>query len=269
APPSANEVSDGVDTTPYTVGDTQTAHPHTPTDDDQLDPLLAHPTPPSWDPLGVADFAWDLPNPTPTPVLEKPKPPRSAVLPVTAGLAVLTAMAGTAAQLIGAEWFTVGRIASLTLLVIGAGLVVAGFQRKPEGGHASGLVPLGVLVGAIAVVATMIASTGWSAPKGGIGERKYEITEQSQLREHYELSVGNTILDLRGLGSLDADKTITVNQGVGEIEVLLPPNVRVRPDCSVGIGDFTCPTGVVGGSGDGPVLTIDAHVGMGNVEMKK
>ncbi len=237
--------------------------------DDRVDPLLQRPVPPSWDPLGVADFAWDLPNPPPVPVAEKPKPPRSAVLPVTAGVAVLTAMAGTAAQLMGVEWFTVGRIASLALLVIGVGLLFAGVRRKTEGAHARGLVPLGVLVGAIAVVATLVASTGWSVPQGGIGERAYEISDQSQLNNRYELSMGSTVLDLRSLESLDADRTVTIDQGVGQIQVLLPKSVRVRPECRVTIGDYTCPPGIVGGNADEPVLTIDARVGMGNVEMKK
>ncbi|OOL28162.1 PspC family transcriptional regulator, partial [Rhodococcus rhodochrous] len=41
------------------------------------DPLLQRPTPPSWDPLGVAPFAWDLPEPAPAPSVVPAKQPRS------------------------------------------------------------------------------------------------------------------------------------------------------------------------------------------------
>lgn len=234
-------------------------------------PLLidSPPTPPAWDPLGVAPFAWDLPEPPAQAPPPAPLTPRSPVTPVTTGLAVLVGVAGAALHWTGVDWFTTGRIASLILLVFGAGMVVAGLQRRPEGTHASGLVPLGMLTAAVVVVSSLVTSTGWSAPSGGIGERKWAPTEQSQLRDDYQLTVGNTILDLRGLEALDHDQTVNIKQGVGQVEVLLPEKVRVRAECSVGIGDFACPQGIVGGNDDGPVLTINARTGMGNVEMNK
>lgn len=233
-------------------------------------PLLidSPPTPPAWDPLGVAPFAWDLPEPpvqTPPP---SPTAPRSPITPVTTGLAVLVGVAGAALHAMGVDWFTTGRIASMVLLVLGAGLVIAGLRRRPEGAHSSGLLPLGMLAAAVVIVASLVSSTGWKAPAGGIGERTWTPTEQSQLRDDYQLSVGNTILDLRQLPSLERDQTVNINQGIGQIEIFLPENVRVRAECSVGIGDFNCPEGVVG-DGDGPVLTINARTGMGNVEMSK
>ncbi|WP_440714018.1 PspC domain-containing protein [Gordonia sp. FQ] len=224
--------------------------------------------PPAWDPLGAAPFAWDLPEPTPATAPVSPRGPRSPMTPITMGLAVLVAVGGAAAQLAGAHWFTVGRIASLSLMVIGLGLVVAGFLRRPEGRHASGLIPLGFLAAGIVVVSTLVSASGWSAPRGGVGDRNWSVSDQSELRDDYQLTVGSTTLDLRHLDRIDHDKTVTVKQGVGEIKVLLPENVRVRAQCDVGVGDVHCPPGVTGG-GDGPVLTIDAHVGMGNVEMKR
>src|ERR1700754_3169221 len=46
----------------------------------------AAPTPPAWDPLGAAPFAWDLPEPSPLAQPEQPAPRRLPVTPVTLGL---------------------------------------------------------------------------------------------------------------------------------------------------------------------------------------
>ncbi|MFC0315782.1 PspC domain-containing protein [Gordonia phosphorivorans] len=229
----------------------------------------APPTPPAWDPLGAAPFAWDLPAPPPAPPAPKPDVPRSPVTPITLGLALLVVAGGTAAHTAGMDWFTVSRIASLALLVIGGGLLISALQRRPEGASSSGLVSLGALTAAVVIVSALVDASGWNPPKGGIGERNWPVTEQSQLRDHYELTVGSTVLDLRQLPALDADRSISLEQGIGEIVVWLPDDVRVRPECSVTVGDFACPTGVVGGKDDGPILTINAHVGIGNVEMKR
>lgn len=227
------------------------------------------PVPPAWDPLGVAPFAWDLPEPTPAPQPPAVEVPSSPLTPVVTGLAVLTAVAGSVAHLLGADWFTVGRIAALSLAVIGLGLVIAAFQRRPEGSHSTGLIWLAVLGAGIVVASTLVQASDWRPTAGGIGERKYQVTQQSELQERYDLSIGNIHLDLRELGSLDADKTITLNQSIGEISVQLPEKVRVRAVCDVTVGNYDCPQGVVGGGEDGPVLTINARVGMGNVEMKR
>ena len=225
-------------------------------------------SPPAWDPLGAAPFAWDLPDPTAVEPV-KQEQPKNSLTPVVTGLAILTAVAGFAAgHLLGIEWFTTGRIASLALGVLGAGMLVAAFQKRAEGGHASGLVGWGILAAVIAVVATLSHQQGWSSPtSGGVGERKFTVTEQSELRDQ-KLGIGNIDLDLSGLDKLDKDTSIDLQQGVGEIKVKLPEKVRVRTECSVGVGDYDCPQGVVG-DGDGPVLTINARTGLGNVEMKR
>ncbi|GAC56653.1 hypothetical protein GOHSU_12_00430 [Gordonia hirsuta DSM 44140 = NBRC 16056] len=224
--------------------------------------------PPRWDPLGVAPFAWDLPEPPPAPEPVPAGKPKSPLTPIVTGLAILVAVAGTLANLLGAQWFTVGRIASLALIVLAVGMLVAASQRRSEGTHADGLIPLSLLVGAIVVVATLMTATDWSVPRGGIGERAYEISAQSQLQDQYSLTIGSTKLDLRRLDGLTHDQTITIDQGIGDIKVTLPDRARVQTRCHTTIGDFTCPAGIVGADEDGPILTIEARLGLGTVEMK-
>ncbi len=75
------------------------------------------PTPPAWDPLGVAPFAWDLPEPARTaePPAELPSRPRSRYTSVVLGLAVLAAAAATAMWAVtGAEWLSPARIGAIS-----------------------------------------------------------------------------------------------------------------------------------------------------------
>ncbi|QRY63425.1 PspC domain-containing protein [Gordonia sp. PDNC005] len=223
--------------------------------------------PPSWDPLGAARFAWDLPEPTEPVKPPAPRVPRSPVTPIFLGLAVMTGAATSAASLAGVGWLTPGRIASLVLAVLGTGLVVASLQRRPAGHSGSGLIPLAAL-GAVAVLATTaFAGPGETFPSGGVGERTWTPPTSSDLRDDYSLTIGSTTLDLRELNELDKDRTVSIRQGIGEIKVFLPDDIRVRTDCSVTVGDVSCKDGVVNPDAKTPTLTIDAHVNMGNVEM--
>ncbi|WP_341257778.1 PspC domain-containing protein [Gordonia malaquae] len=223
--------------------------------------------PPSWDPLGAARFAWDLPEPTEPVKPPAPRVPRSPVTPIFLGLAVMTGAATSAASLAGVGWLTPGRIASLVLAVLGTGLVVASLQRRPVGHSGSGLIPLAAL-GVVAVLATTaLAGPGETFPSGGIGERAWTPPTSSDLRDDYSLTIGSTTLDLRELNGLDKDRTVSIRQGIGEIKVFLPDDIRVRTDCSVTVGDVSCKDGVVNPDAKTPTLTIDAHVNVGDVEM--
>ncbi|MFT4088095.1 MAG: PspC domain-containing protein, partial [Gordonia sp. (in: high G+C Gram-positive bacteria)] len=221
--------------------------------------------PPSWDPLGAAPFAWDLPEPEAKPAVEDR--PKSGLTRATLGVAVLAVAAGAGARLAGVDWFTSGRIAAIALAVFGLGLIVDALCRRPSGRHATGLVPLALIAAAVTIVSTVGAHL--TAPSGGVGDRTWTVTSQTDLAERYELSIGSSTLDLRQLKSLEADRTVEIRQGVGDVKVLLPDGVRVKPLCDVNVGDAKCPEGIVGGEPDGPVLTIDAHLNLGNMEMKR
>lgn len=236
------------------------------------EPPVARPrddAPPAWDPLGAAPFAWDLPEPTPPPAPPVHKPPRSPLTSVFAGLALIVATAGTAAYVVGGvAWFSVGRIAALALAVLGIGMLVDALQRRPAGGRASGLVPLAVIVGVVAVVATLFSSGRPGLPSGGVGERSWHPQGVEQLAERYQLTVGNSTLNLRDLGPLDHDRTVVLRQGVGQITVLLPDDVRVKAECTTVVGSQLCPDGVVNPGAKTPTLTVKADLSLGNVEMK-
>lgn len=220
--------------------------------------------PPSWDPLGVAPFAWDLPEPTPA---HEPVPvkPRSRLTAVTLGLAIIVA-AGLAAVafMTGATWLTAGRIGAAALAVIGLGLLVGAFRGV---GH--GLVPVAAPLAGFVVIATIAAPFDFSYVQAGVGERTYRPVAISQLQPEYRLGMGSLTLDLRDL-DLTEDATVDASVGMGELIVHVPDDINVLTSCDVGMGEMACPQhGLVLGAEaeEAPQLTVNASVRIGKVEI--
>jgi phage shock protein PspC (stress-responsive transcriptional regulator) len=230
------------------------------------DPLIADqdgtitepplPKPPSWDPLGAAPFAWDLPEPS-VPVETRPS---SRFTPIVLGLAVI---AGAVAAAIGTEvdWFSPAKVGAVALTVVAGGLLVGAFVRR--GG---GLIPIAIPLAGFVVIASVISGFGF--PAGGIGDRDWKPLSAADLRDEYSLTLGSARLDLTAI-DLTADDRVTIDLGVGEFKIIAPENMNLRTDCDVAIGEVTCPDGLDGGPDGtlGPVLTIDAHSTIGNVEV--
>ncbi|MFT4124742.1 MAG: PspC domain-containing protein [Gordonia sp. (in: high G+C Gram-positive bacteria)] len=236
------------------------------------DPLET--TPPAWDPLGTARFAWDLPEPG-TPELPAPaRDRRSPLTVVVLGMTVIVGGLGAALNRVGVGWFTVSHTASLMLAVVGAGLITGAFLRRGTRRPATGLIPVAFLLGAVVVASTVAAhwdsGVGVGVPSGGVGERRWQPPTENDIHPEYSLGMGTAELDLRAI-DLTHDRTVTVTNGVGEVHVRLPANMDVRTECSVGLGDYTCPDGLDGGPDGvgGPVLTITAHTGMGTVAVTR
>lgn len=221
--------------------------------------------PPSWDPLGAAPFAWDLPDPTPPPPPPPARRPSGRLSPVTAGTALLTAAAGTAlATAGGVHWFTAARIGALTLAVLGAGLVIAALRyRLPDDRRGTALVWLTIPVLLITVAAT--ALPGWKSTPGGVGDRTWRPMTVNDIAPRYSLTAGTASLDLSGL-TLDHDRTLTVQVGLGEAKIYVPDSMRVHATCAVSVGEAKCPDGTVGPA-EGPLLTLNARTNIGQVDL--
>ncbi|MFI6363387.1 PspC domain-containing protein [Nocardia sp. NPDC050630] len=221
-------------------------------------------TPPSWDPLGVAPLAWDLPDPTPTRtiVAPQPKPPRSRLTPVVLGLAILAAAGAGALAASGVEWMTPGRIAAVALAVIGSGLVIGAFLRR-----GFGLLVLTAPLAGFVVLASMLGPIEFDSAT--VGDRTWAPTSIVDLAPKYELTMGTGTLDLRSL-KLTENRAVEVTVGLGDAEILLPEDMAVRSDCTVNLGDVNCPTGITGPHADGaPVLDLKVHVRTGNAEVHR
>jgi phage shock protein PspC (stress-responsive transcriptional regulator) len=193
-------------------------------------------TPPAWDPLGAAPFAWDLPEPSPPPA--EPPPRRLPVTPVTLGLALIAGSATAVIMMLGGM-LTLANLAVLcgvVLAVLGAGLVVGAFLRAGRG-----LIPFALLLSALtwAIVAAPVAR--WEGD--GYGELVATPTTVAALQASYERGAGEIDLDLRNLdlavppdGNTNPVRT-RISMGAGDVTVRVPPTADVTLTARAGLGD--------------------------------
>jgi phage shock protein PspC (stress-responsive transcriptional regulator) len=229
----------------------------------------SRPTPPAWDPLGAAPFAWDLADPNPPPVPAPPPRSRSKVTSITLGLALLAA--GVTAAFLPAS--SPAQVAAVALGVIGLGLVTGSMLHRGRG---------------LIAVAVPLAMATWllhAMPftDASAGERRWSAATPVQLQDRYALSVGSGHLDLTDLVVPDGRTASTaVAVSLGETKVFLPPDLNVDVVCRVGTGDLTClgkrssgfsaRAEVADDGADGPGggrLVLDVHSGIGNVEVTR
>ncbi|MGH3830679.1 MAG: PspC domain-containing protein [Pseudonocardiaceae bacterium] len=226
------------------------------------------PAPPAWDPLGVAPFAWDLPEPSSPAPTTPSRGPRSKVTPITLGLTLLTG------GLAMAFWpaISAAQITALLLGVIGLGLLLGSFL---QGGRGLILiaVPLALLTGVLQAIPVSDLE---------IGNRYWDPTTAAQVQGHYGVALGNGRLDLTGLRLTNGQTVRTsVSVGIGETHVILPPNVDAQVSCQTQLGRVDClngpgrghPTraavndpGSAGANGGKIILNVHSVVGQVHVE---
>jgi phage shock protein PspC (stress-responsive transcriptional regulator) len=148
---------------------------------------------------------------------------RRAVLGL--GLIVLAAVAFVVVT-IGAAAGSGAVIAGI-VIALGAGLVLTAFT----GGARWLALPALML----AVPLGFVAASGMNA-NDGVGERDYRPTSVAELRDGYELGVGDLRVDLRGV-DLPAGRTpLKLDLGVGSARVFVRDDVCVASAVRVGVG---------------------------------
>jgi len=226
----------------------------------------ASPVPPAWDPLGVAPFAWDLPEPAPRhepAVAATGERKRSRLTTTVLGLAVLAAAAaGTVAVATGAEWLTPARIGAIALAVIGLGMLVGAFLHRGFGL----LVVTGPLIGFV-VLASLAGPIDFTSS----GDQYHAPLTVAELSPRYDVRFGELQLDLRNL-DLTEDHTVAIDTRFGDTQVLLPANMDVDVVCESRFAS-PCPAdgfdGGADGADDGPVLTLDLNTHFANTEVHR
>jgi phage shock protein PspC (stress-responsive transcriptional regulator)/predicted membrane protein len=195
-------------------------------------------TPPAWDPLGAAPFAWDLPEPSPVGPPPAPAQRRLPVTSVTLGLALL-AGGITAVIMLLAGALTLANLPVLlgvTLAVIGAGLVLGAFVRSGRG-----LIPVALVLGALTWALVAAPLDRWQG--NGVGELRAAPTTVAALQPSYQRTAGEIALDLRNLdlsvppGGNASPVRSAITLGVGDVEVWVPPNADLTLTSTTGVGD--------------------------------
>jgi phage shock protein PspC (stress-responsive transcriptional regulator) len=246
---------------------------------DQLTTPVQTQTPPAWDPLGAAPFAWDLPDPSPPP--PAPAPRRLPVTSVTLGLALL-AGGITAVIMLLAGTLTLANVPivlGVLLAVIGAGLVVGAFARTGRG-----LIPFALLLSVLTWGALAAPLDRWQGQ--GVGDLRVTPMTLTQLQPSYHRTAGDVRLDLRNLdlaavpGGNSNEVHTSVTVGAGDVAVWVPPTADVTFTGSAGVGEVEFADRHESGPGarmkviddlgtdgvqSGRTLVIDAEIGAGSV----
>jgi phage shock protein PspC (stress-responsive transcriptional regulator) len=197
-------------------------------------------TPPAWDPLGAAPFAWDLPEPggPPEPVGASPAPvavrrPRSRVGVATFGVS-LVVLAGSLVASSYSDWFQAQHVLGLLVAVLGAGMVLGALRGNGGRGLIWLVVPL-------SVVGVLLTSVDFDGDPRQMGSTRARPTTVAEVHEQYTASVGEVELDLTALPN-DGSETVTtsVDVGLGRAAVRVPANADVTVDCRTDLGSVRC-----------------------------
>lgn len=246
-------------------------------------PSLVKASPPAWDPLGAAPFAWDLPEPSPAP--PAPRRRRPPVTAVTLGLALLAG--GIAAAIMLAIGVltpdNLPLLVGVPLAVLGGGLVVGAFLRAGRG-----LIPWALLLGVLTYGLLAAPLERWRGYEAG--DLRAAPVTVSQLLPTYDRGAGDIDLDLRGLdltvppGGDERDIPVSVSLGAGQVTILLPRDADVTFTGSVGLGELSYGDRTEDGPGSelalssdlgadgvrsGRLLALDVQSGLGDVEVRR
>ena len=134
---------------------------------------------------------------------------------------------------VGGAWAAaVGGGALVAALVIGAGAaIVAGAFFRPVRWLILPAVVLGLSAGTVQAAGIDL--------DGGVGDREYRPASVTDLRERYELGMGELRIDLRDTDLPAGDTPLEIDLGVGQASLIVPDDVCVATSADVGVGAVT------------------------------
>jgi phage shock protein PspC (stress-responsive transcriptional regulator) len=144
------------------------------------------------------------------------------------GLAIL-AVCGLIA--IGVAWAAAAggeTVVAIAVVVAGVAILAGAFLR-PVRWLILPAVTLALSAGAVSAAGIDL--------HGGVGDREYQPASAVDLRDTYQLGVGQLVVDLRNTDLPAGDVRVGVDLGIGDARVLVPADVCVATDATVGVGE--------------------------------
>ncbi|WP_171074305.1 PspC domain-containing protein [Nonomuraea basaltis] len=211
----------------------------------------------------------------PVPGPERRPRPKSFIGVITILLAIIIGGIVVAVQARSAAGVSPTIVGGAMLITIGAGLLVAAWW-----GRGAGLVAAGTTVALIVGLGLMLGGL----PRN-IGPSEWAPTTLAEVSALYDVGVGDGRLDLSEL-ELAPGATATVNAtfSLGELEVIVPPTVRLEVHATNKVGDIKVDQSIRGGvdirldkvvepetKPDGKVSTIVLNLrgGLGDMEVRR
>ena len=176
----------------------------------------------------------------------------------------LIAIAGAWAAAAGGE-----SVVAITVIVAGVAILVGAFVRPVRW--------LVLPAVTLAVSAGVVAAAGIDLD-GGVGERDYRPASAADMRDTYQLGMGELVLDLRQTDLPAGDVPVGIDLGIGEARLIVPDDVCVATDAEVGIGEARTfdrhnegvdvdVEDLPGASPDTTRLVVNADVGVGSLRI--
>lgn len=227
-------------------------------------------SPPAWDPLGVAPFAWDLPEPAAAPAPPAPRD-RNVIGRIT--LAMVLLVGGLAAVGTAQAWWSLSwaGVAAIALTIVAVGLLIASLR-----GQGGSLIGPGIF---LSLVTLALAITGINGTTG-YGQQTWTPTTVAAATQDFELNGGQGTLDLRRL-DVPAGQSVTTDLTVraGQATVIVPSDTAVNLTCSANAGEVDClgerqdglrqeVTTTQDGSSDNGTINLTVHVGAGQATVR-
>jgi predicted membrane protein len=157
------------------------------------------------------------------------------------------------------------------LVIVGAALMVGA-----RTGRHGGLIALGVGLTLVLALSTAIEVLTDIPISGGIGEERHRPT--TTVEDEYRWSLGSMTIDLRDTEVALAGRTIEASVVIGELVVIVPPDVAVTVDARSGVGEVIVFRDRSTGLGADltrsdtapkPHLELDLDVALGKVEVRR
>lgn len=183
------------------------------------------------------------------------------------GILVLSAViffGGLFATAAGPDW-----LVPAVVIAAGAAVAAAAFLKPIRW-----LVPPAL---ALALAAGVVAAADIDLG-GGVGDREYSPSSTVDLRDRYELGVGQLVVDLRETDLPAGDVPLELDIGIGDALLIVPEDVCVATSADVGIGNVRMFGRDNGGidvdfedlreaAPDVTRVVLDAQVGVGEVRV--
>ncbi len=238
--------------------------------DEPGSPTAGPAQPPAWDPLGVAPFAWDLPEPAAPPPPPAPRQ-RSVIGRVTLGVVLLVGGLATVGILQGWWALSWAGVSALALAVVAVGLLIGSLR-----GRGGSLIGPGIFLSLVTLALTITGINGTT----GYGQQTWVPTTVAAAEQDFVLNGGQGTLDLRQLSvtpgqSVDTEVTVRA----GQATVIVPADANVNLTCSANAGEIDClgqtqdglqqeVSTTQRGSSDEGTINLTVHVGAGQATVR-
>lgn len=185
----------------------------------------------------------DSPMPPPPPPGHGPAERRPTVGAVALGVGLIVAGTLWLLAALGVD-VPVRSLTPIVLILLGVAVVVAAVR-----GERDGVIGFAVFVGVWLAIAAVVSTSTDVPLAGAVGDREVEVTTVDDLEDSYRLFAGTQVVDLREVELPAGTTELALSTVLGQVDLVVPPDVAVRVDAHVAAGAINVFGDVVDGVG--------------------